>query len=298
MATISELPGYGNRDGYIWFNGELIPWRSAQVHMLTHALHYGSSVFEGERAYGGKIFANREHTLRLLESARQMDIDISYSPEEIERAKAEVIRINGLTDAYVRPLAWRADGEDMGIASLKNPSCLAIATWEWGRYYGNNETPGEIKGIKLDISDWQRPSEKTIPCHTKASGLYMICTISKHKAQRNGYADALMLDYRGFIAEATGANIFFVRNGEVHTPTPDCFLNGITRQKVLGLLQKRNIAVHERHIRPAELESFEQCWLTGTAAEVEPVSQIRDYSFVVGDLAKTIVADYSKLVRA
>ena len=298
MSTDTESPGYGNREGYIWFNGEFVPWRSANVHILTHAMHYGSSVFEGERAYGGKIFANRKHTLRLMESARQLDIDIHYTPEEIEKAKADVMSLNGLSDAYVRPLAWRGVGEDMGVASHKNPCNLVIATWEWGRYYGSDDDPNEIKGIKLDISDWQRPSEKTIPSHAKASGLYMICTISKHKAQSQGYTDALMFDYRGYIAEATGANIFFVRNGEVHTPLADCFLNGITRQTVLTLLRKRNIKVHERHIMPSELESFEQCWLTGTAAEVEPVGQIRDYNFEVGELARLMVADYSKLVRS
>ena len=297
MASNTSPMDYGNRDGYIWFNGELIPWRSAKFHVLTHALHYGSSVFEGERAYNGKIFANREHTLRLIESAKQMDIDINYTPEEIENAKAEAIRINGLTDAYVRPVAWRADGPEMGISSLGNPCNLAIATWQWGRYYGSDEGFDDIKGVKLDISDWQRPSEKMIPCYTKASGLYMICTISKHKAQKRGYSDALMMDYRGYVAEATGANIFFVKNGEVHTPKPDCFLNGITRQNVIKLLEKRGISVVERHILPNELETFEQCWLTGTAAEVEPVSQIRDYNFEVGDIAKAMVADYNSLVR-
>lgn len=298
MSTNSEAKGYGNKDGYIWFNGEFIPWRSANVHILTHAMHYGSSVFEGERAYGGKIFANRKHTLRLMESANQLDIEIHYTPEEIEKAKADVMKLNGLSDAYVRPVAWRGVGEDMGVASQKNPCNLAIATWEWGRYYGSGDDPNEIKGIKLDISDWQRPSEKTIPSHAKASGLYMICTVSKHKAQQRGFTDALMFDYRGYVAEATGANIFFVRNGEVHTPLPDCFLNGITRQTVMELLRKRNIKVHERHIMPSEMESFEQCWLTGTAAEVEPVGQIRDYNFEVGELAKLMVADYTKLVRS
>ncbi len=297
MSTGSEDTGYGNRDGYIWFNGEFVPWRSANVHILTHAMHYGSSVFEGERAYGGKIFANRKHTLRLIESARQLDIDILYTPEEIEKAKSDVMNLNGLSDAYVRPVAWRGVGEDMGVASKKNPCNLAIATWEWGRYYGSDDS-SEIKGIKLDISDWQRPSEKTIPSHAKASGLYMICTVSKHKAQKKGFTDALMFDYRGYIAEATGANIFFVKNGEVHTPLPDCFLNGITRQTVLELLKKRNIKVHERHIMPSEMEDFEQCWLTGTAAEVEPVGQIREYNFEVGELAKQMVADYSQLVRS
>ena len=258
-------------------------------------MHYGSSVFEGERAYGGKIFASAKHSERLLNSARLLDIDIDLSVDEIDRAKQAVLDVNGLKDAYVRPIAWRGDGEDMGVASIKNPCRLAIATWPWGRYYAAGAT--QNSGIRLDISEWRRPSPETIPCHAKASGLYMICTLAKHRAQRKGCSDALMFDYRGYVAEATGANIFFVKNGEVHTPVPDCFLNGITRQTVLELLKKRNITVHERHILPTELETFEQCWLTGTAAEVEPVGRIGDYRFEVGELAATMVNDYARLVR-
>ena len=295
---MSDSKGYGEREGYIWLDGRFVPWRTVKVHILTHAMHYASSVFEGERAYSGKIFESRKHTERLFESARQLDINISYSIDDIEKAKSEALKINGLSDAYIRPVAWRADGEDMGIASIKNPCRLAIATWEWGRYYGGNCTDKNYKGINLDISKWKRPSPETIPSHAKASGLYMICTIAKHTAMNKNCSDALMFDYRGYVAEATGANIFFVRNGEVHTPIPDCFLNGITRQTVIKLLRERSIPVHERHIMPSELESFEQCWLTGTAAEVEPVGKIGDYNFIVGDLSREMVMAYSQLVRA
>ena len=290
------MPGpYDDRDGLIWLDGELVSWRSANVHILTHALHYGSSVFEGERAYGGKIFENRKHTERLLESARLLQIPVNYTAEEIEQAKADVMKANGLTDAYVRPVVWRSSGEDMGVAARRNPSRLAIATWEWGAYYGDE---AKFRGAKLDISDWKRPSPETIPCHAKASGLYMICTISKHNAESKGCSDSMMMDYRGYVAEATGANVFFVKNGEVHTPLPDCFLNGITRQTVMQLLRDRRVKIHERHILPSEMEDFEQCWLTGTAAEVTPVGQIADYSFEVGELTRTIAGDYEALVRA
>lgn len=286
---------YDDRDGLIWLDGELIPWRSAQVHILTHAMHYGSSVFEGERAYGGKIFENRKHTERLLSSAEALQIPVNHTVEEIEQAKADVMAANNLSDAYVRPLLWRASGEDMGVAASRNPSRLAIATWEWGAYYGDD---AKFRGAKLDISEWKRPSPETIPSHAKAAGLYMICTISKHNAEAKGCSDSMMMDYRGYVAEATGANVFFVKDGEIHTPLPDCFLNGITRQTVIKLLEDRQVKVHERHILPSELEGFEQCWLTGTAAEVTPVGQIGDYSFEVGALTRAIVEDYERLVRA
>ncbi len=286
---------YDDRDGVIWLDGEFVDWRSANVHILTHAMHYGSSVFEGERAYGGKIFESRKHTERLLESARLLQIPIGYTAEEIDQIKIEVMKANGLKDAYVRPVAWRSSGEDMGVAAMRNPGRLAIATWEWGAYYGDE---AKFKGAKLDISPWKRPSPETIPCHAKAAGLYMICTISKHEAERKGCSDSMMLDYRGYVAEATGANVFFVKDGEVHTPTPDCFLNGITRQTVMRLLADRQVKIHERHILPAEMEDFEQCWLTGTAAEVTPVGKIGDYNFEVGELTRAITRDYEKLVRA
>ncbi len=288
------MPGYDDRDGKIWMDGKLIDWRDANVHLLTHALHYASSVFEGERAYNGKIFKSVEHTKRLHNSAKLIDFEIPWTVEQIEEAKAQVLAANNQSDAYVRAVAWRGAGEDMGVASARNPVRLAIATWEWGAYYGD----AKMKGAKLDISKWKRPSPETIPSHAKAAGLYMICTMSKHAAEAKGCSDAMMFDYRGYVAEATGANIFFVKDGEVHTPTPDCFLNGITRQTVIGMLKDRQIKVHERHIMPEELEGFEQCWLTGTAAEVTPVGQIGDYNFEVGAIAREIAEGYEKLVRS
>ncbi|WP_347836464.1 branched-chain amino acid aminotransferase [uncultured Planktomarina sp.] len=284
---------YDDRDGVIWMDGELVNWRDAKVHILTHGLHYGSSVFEGERAYNGKIFKSREHSERLLKSGEYMDIPIPYSVDEIEAAKKEVLNASGLQDAYVRAVCWRGSGDDMGVASARNPVRMAVAAWEWGAYYGD----AKFKGAKLDIAKWKRPSPETIPCFAKAAGLYMICTMSKHAAEANGCSDAMMLDYRGYVAEATGANLFFVKDGDVHTPKPDCFLNGITRQTVIGMLQERGIKVIERHIMPEELEGFEQCWLTGTAAEVTPVGHIGDYSFEVGALARDIAESYEKLVR-
>jgi branched-chain amino acid aminotransferase len=274
-------------------DGKMVDWREANVHILTHAMHYASSVFEGERAYNGKIFKSREHSERLKRSAEMIDFKIPYTIDEIEAAKAEVLAASGLQDAYVRAVAWRGVGEDMGVASARNPVRLAIAAWEWGAYYGD----AKMKGAKLDISKWKRPSPETIPSHAKAAGLYMICTMSKHAAEAKGCSDAMMYDYRGYVAEATGANIFFVKDGEVHTPTPDCFLNGITRQTVIGMLKDKGITVHERHIMPEELEGFEQCWLTGTAAEVTPVGQIGDWKFEVGALTREIALDYEKLVR-
>ncbi|MEQ9239992.1 branched-chain amino acid aminotransferase [Roseovarius indicus] len=287
------MAGYDDRDGKIWMDGTLADWRDANVHILTHALHYASSVFEGERAYNGKIFKSRQHSERLHYSAGQLDFEIPFTLDEIEAAKADVLKANGLTDAYVRAVAWRGAGPDMGVASAGNPVRLAIAAWEWGAYYGD----AKMKGAKLDISKWKRPSPETIPCHAKAAGLYMICTLSKHAAEAKGCSDAMMFDYRGYVAEATGANIFFVKDGEVHTPKPDCFLNGLTRQTVIGMLEERQVKVHERHIMPEELESFQQCWLTGTAAEVTPVGQIGDYNFEVGELTRGIAQDYEQLVR-
>ena len=285
---------YDDRDGVIWMDGKLVDWRDAKVHILTHGLHYGSSVFEGERAYNGKIFKSREHSERLLKSGEYMDIPIPYTVDEIEAAKVEVLAASDLQDAYVRAVCWRASGEDMGVASARNPVKMAIAVWEWGAYYGD----AKMKGAKLDIAKWKRPSPETIPCFAKAAGLYMICTMSKHAAEAKGCSDAMMLDYRGYVAEATGANIFFVKDGEVHTPKPDCFLNGITRQTVVGMLEDWDIKVNVRHIMPDELDGFEQCWLTGTAAEVTPVGQIGDYTFEVGDLAREIAEGYEQLVRA
>lgn len=285
---------YDDRDGKIWLNGELVDWRGANVHVLSHAMHYASSVFEGERAYNGKIFLSRKHSERLHFSAGELDFQIPYTVDEIEAAKMQVLQANGLTDAYVRAFAWRGAGEDMGVASAKNPVQVAIAAWEWGNYYGDAKT----KGAKLDIAKWKRPSPETIPVHAKAAGNYMICTTSKHAAEAKGCSDALFMDWRGYVAECTGANIFFVKDGEVHTPKADCFLNGLTRQTVISELEKKQVKVHERVIEPSELEGFEQCWLTGTAAEVTPVGQIADFNFEVGALTLDIAETYEKLVRA
>ena len=285
---------YSDRDGKIWMDGALVDWRDANVHILTHAMHYASSVFEGERCYNGKIFKSRAHSARLLQSGVYLDMDIPYSVDQIEAAKEQTLTANGLTDAYVRAVAWRGAGDDMGVAAKRNPVRMAVAVWEWGAYYGD----AKMKGAKLDISKWKRPSPETIPHAAKAAGLYMICTMSKHAAEAKGCSDAMMFDYRGYVAEATGANIFFIKNGEVHTPLADSFLNGITRQTVIGMLRAKGLTVHERHIEAQELEGFEQCWLTGTAAEVTPVGQIGAYSFEVGALTREISTDYEKLVRA
>ena len=284
---------YDDRDGKIWMDGTLVDWRDANVHVLTHALHYASSVFEGERCYNGRIFRGREHAERLRKSAELLDFQIPWTVDEIEAAKYAMLQANGWTDAYVRAIAWRGAGPDMGVSAARNPVRLAIAGWEWGNYYGDAKT----RGAKLDISKWKRPSPETIPCEAKAAGLYMICTMSKHAAEAKGCSDAMMFDYRGYVAEATGANIFFVRDGEVHTPKADCFLNGLTRQTVIGMLKDRQVPVHERHIVAEELEGFQQCWLTGTAAEVTPVGQIGDYNFEVGQMTRDIAGDYETLVR-
>jgi branched-chain amino acid aminotransferase len=285
--------GYDDRDGKIWLDGQLVDWRSAQVHVLSHAMHYASSVFEGERAYGGKIFKSRAHSERLLASGKLIDFEIPYSVKDIEAAKESALQANGLSDAYVRAFAWRGAGPDMGVASSRNPVRMAVAVWSWGNYYGD----AKMKGAKLDIAKWRRPDPATAPSQAKAAGLYMIATMSKHAAEAKGCSDAMMFDYRGYVAEATGANIFFVKDGEVHTPTADAFLNGITRQTVIEMLKEKGIRVIERHIMPEELEGFEQCWLTGTAAEVTPVGQIGDYHFDVGALTRDISESYEILVR-
>ncbi|MEM7490688.1 MAG: branched-chain amino acid aminotransferase [Pseudomonadota bacterium] len=285
---------YAELDGKIWMDGTLVDWRDANVHLLTHAMHYASSVFEGERAYGGTIFESRKHSERLLASGRELDMEIPWTVDEIEAAKYETMKANGQQDAYIRVLAWRGAGEDMGVSSKRNPVRMAVATWGWGNYYGDAKT----KGARLDIAKWKRPSPETAPYKAKAAGLYMIATMSKHAAEAKGCSDAMMFDYRGYVAEATGANIFFVKDGEVHTPKPDCFLDGITRQTVMGMLADRQIKVHERHIMPEELEGFEQCWLTGTAAEVTPVGEIGDYNFEVGAITRDISDAYETLVRS
>lgn len=285
---------YEDRDGWIWMDGKLVPWRDANVHILTHALHYASSVFEGERCYNGKIFKGVEHSKRLRKSAELLDMEIPYSVEEIEAAKYAMLKANNWTDAYVRAVAYRGAGDEMGVSAVGNPVRLAVAGWEWGAYYGDAKT----KGAKLDIAKWKRPSPETIPTAAKAAGLYMICTMSKHAAQAKGCSDALFFDYRGYVAEATGANIFFVKDGEIHTPLPDAFLNGLTRQTVIEVAKKKGIRVWERHIEPFEMEGFEQCFLTGTAAEVTPVGEIGPYSFDIGKLTLDIADAYEKHVRA
>ena len=284
---------YDDRDGYIWIDGDFVEWRNANVHILTHALHYGSAVFEGERAYNGKIFKSRQHSQRLIESGNLIDVQVPYTIDEIEFAKNALLDKSKLKEAYIRAICWRGSGEDMGVASQKNKVRMAIATWEWGAYYGD----AKFKGAKLDISKWKRPSPETIPSFAKAAGLYMICSMSKHAAEAKGCSDSLMMDYRGYVAEATGANVFFLRDGKVHTPLPDCFLNGITRQTIIGLVKKMGIEVHERHIEMSELESFEQCWLTGTAAEVTPVGNIGEYSFEVGNFVRDLASSYDLAVR-
>ena len=286
--------GYDDRDGKIWLDGNFVDWRDANVHVLTHAMHYASSVFEGERAYNGKIFKSVKHSERFKMSANLIDFEIPYTVEEIEKAKYQALEKNGLSDAYVRAFAWRGAGEDMGVASSRNPVRVAVAVWSWGNYYGD----AKFKGAKLDIAKWRRPDPATAPSQAKAAGLYMIATMSKHAAEDKGCSDAMMFDYRGYVAEATGANMFFVKDGAVHTPKADAFLNGITRQTVIDLLKKKGISVTERHIMPDELEGFEQCWLTGTAAEVTPVGQIGDYTFEVGQLTKEISDSYDNLVRS
>ena len=284
---------YDQRDGFIWMNGELLPWRDARVHLLTHALHYGSAVFEGERVYHGEIFKLTEHSQRLHESAKGLDFEIPYSVAEIEKASREVVRANKLIDGYVRPIAWRGS-EQMGVAAQATKINLAIAAWDWGSYF---DLAARTKGIRLTIAQYRRPDPRTAPAKSKATGLYMICTIEKHRAERAGYADALMLDWRGQVAEATGANIFFVKDGVLHTPMPDCFLDGITRRTVIGLAKQRGLKVIERVIMPEEMADFSECFITGTAAEVTPVSEIGPYRFTIGDITRTLMDDYSALVH-
>ncbi|MFN4271613.1 MAG: branched-chain amino acid aminotransferase [Aliihoeflea sp.] len=280
-------------DGHIWMNGEFVKWSEAKVHVLTHGLHYASAVFEGERAYGGEIFKLTEHTERLHQSARILGFTIPWTVEEIDNACNQLLAKQGFTDAYVRLIAWRGS-EMMGVSAQANRINLAIAIWQWPSYF---DPAQRLKGIRLDIAEWRRPDPRTAPSKSKAAGLYMICTMSKHAAEAKGYADALMFDWRGHVAEATGANIFFVQDGKLHTPTPDCFLNGITRRTAIDLAKRRGIEVIERTILPEELEGFEQCFLTGTAAEVTPVSEIGPYRFQVGEITTTLMNDYSAEVQ-
>jgi branched-chain amino acid aminotransferase len=290
---MSDLRTYDDRDGWIWLDGKLVPWREANVHVLTHALHYASSVFEGQRAYRGEIFKLTEHSTRLRHSAELLGFEIPWSVEQIDEACREVLRANQLEDAYMRPVAWRGS-EQMGVSAQRTRIHLAIAAWEWGAYFGDEAAQ---KGVRLDISAWRRPAPYTAPTSSKAAGLYMICTLSRHDAQAKGFDDALMFDWRGQIAEATGANAFFVRNGSLHTPTPDCFLDGITRRTVIDLARRRGVEVIERAIWPEELEGFEQFFLTGSAAEVTPVASAGPWSFEVGELTLQLRRDYLDLVN-
>ena len=289
MAGIS----FDQRDGWIWFNGEIVPWKEAKIHVLTHGLHYGSSVFEGERAYDGVIFKTTEHSIRFRKSAEIMDFEIPFSVEELNAAKDKVVALNGGGDQYVRPVAWRGS-EMMAVSAQHNKIHVAIATWAWPSMF-DPET--KMKGIKLDIADYRRPDPQCAPVHAKAAGLYMICTISKHKAEKKGYADAMMLDWQGRVAECTGANIFFTRDGAIHTPIADCFLNGITRQTVIALAKEQGLEIIERRIMPEELSTFNECFIVGSAAEVTPVAEIGPYSFKPGNISRTMMDAYTNAVR-
>ena len=284
---------FDDRDGSIWYDGRLVPWREARTHVLTHGLHYASSIFEGQRLYRGHIYKLEEHTARLFESARIMGMKIPYTEEEINTACIEVGRVQGLEDGYMRPVVFRGS-EMMSVAAPKSKIHVAIAAWPWPSYFSPEE---KKRGIRLMVSEWRRPAPDMAPTKAKAAGLYMICTISKHNAEQQGYADAMMYDYRDFIAEATGANVFFVKDGALHTPIPDCFLDGITRRSVMALARARQIPVHERHIRPDEMADFSECFLTGTAAEVTPVSQVGPYDFTPGRVCEAMTEDYAKDVR-
>jgi len=284
---------FDQRDGVIWYDGKLVPWKDAKLHVLSHGLHYASCVFEGERAYGGEIFKCTEHSQRLHESARWLDFEIPYSVAEIDAAKRLVLEKNGQRDAYVRPVAWR--GSEMMAVSAQNTTIhVAIGTWEWPSYF---DPAQRLKGIRLDLAEYRRPDPATIPAMAKAAGLYMICTISKHKAERKGYADAMMLDWRGQVAECTGANIFFVKDGKIHTPTPDCFLDGITRKTVIELARRRGIEVVERRIMTDELDGFSECFITGTAAEVTAVSEIAHWRFTPSAITQRLMDDYTAEVQ-
>ena len=284
---------FDDRDGWIWMDGHFVPWRDAKVHVLTHGLHYGSCVFEGERLYNGKIFKLTEHTRRLFRSAEILEMEIPYTVEEIDTACIETVARMGFSDAYIRPVAWRGP-EQMGVAAQATKTHVAIAAWEWPSYF-DPET--KRRGIKMMHAPYARPAPNSAPTEAKAAGLYMICTLSKHAAERAGYADALMLDYRGYVAEATGANIFFVKDGVIHTPLADCFLNGLTRQTVIDLARSRGFDVIERHIQPEEMTSFSECFITGSAAEVTPVAEIGDFRFTPGNISLSLMDDYSQLVR-
>lgn len=287
------MMNFDDQDGDIWFNGKLVPWQETKLHVLSHGLHYASCVFEGERVYNDEVFKLREHTQRLIDSGKELGFEIPYSLEELEQATRETVASQGYPDAYVRPVAWRGS-EMMGVSAQETKINVAIAVWEWPSYFSPE---ARMRGIRLKTSKWRRPDPQTAPVHAKAAGLYMICTLSKHAAEADGWDDALMLDWRGQVAESTGANIFLIQEGRIHTPTPDCFLDGITRRTVIGLAKDRDIEVIERPIMPEEFEKTDEVFVTGTAAEVTPVGQIDDYNFQVGSITRTLLEDYDALVR-
>lgn len=289
---MSIIP-FDERDGFIWIDGEMKPWREAKVHVLSHGMHYASSVFEGERMYNGTIFKSREHSERLHKSANILGMSVPLSVDELEEIKYEVCKANDLTDAYVRPVAWRG-GEQMGVSAKLTKTHVAVAAWSWGTYF---DAEKRDKGISLKTADWRRPAPNTAPTQSKAAGLYMICTMSKHAVEDAGFDDALMLDYRGYIAEASAANFFAVKNGTLITPTPDCFLNGITRQTVIQLAKDAGIPFEERHIHPDELGDFQEIFVTGTAAEVTAVGQIDDHRYTVGPITRQLRETYENMVR-
>ncbi len=282
---------YSNQEGYIYFDGELVPWKDAKLHVLSHGLHYASSVFEGERVYKGKVFKEKEHSERLIKSAQTLGFNLPYNINEISEIRKEVLKANKIEDGYIRPVSWRGS-EMMGISAQKNTIHFALAAWKWPSYFSPE---AKLQGIKLNISKWRRPDPKTAPVNTKASGLYMICTLSKHEAERQGYDDSLMLDYRGFVAEATGANIFFVKNNEIFTPIADCFLDGITRRTVILLAKEKGLKVSEKRVLVEDLNDYDECFVTGTAAEVTPVNAIEDFKFTPGDICKLLIKNYSEL---
>lgn len=286
------LLSFDDRDGFIWFDGQIVPWRDAKVHVLTHGLHYGSCVFEGVRVYNGKIFKLREHTERLITSGKLLGFAIPYTVEELEKATKETIAKQGVENGYIRPVAWRGS-EMMAISAQQTKIHVAIASWQWPSYFSKE---AKERGLRLQISKWARPAPNCAPTASKAAGLYMICTLSKHTAESEGFDDALMLDYRGLLSEATGANLFLVMDGKIHTPTPDCFLDGITRRTVVDLARVRGIEVIERHIKPEELKNTQEIFLTGTAAEVTPIGQIGEQKFSVGNITRQPMEDYSKKV--
>jgi branched-chain amino acid aminotransferase len=291
---MADIIPFDRREGSLWLDGKLVPWADAKIHVLTHGLHYASCVFEGERLYSGRVYKLEEHTARLFESARILGMEIPYTEDEINKATLAAVEVQGFTDAYIRPVVWRGS-EQMSVAAPNSKIHVAVAVWQWPSYFDPKQ---KLKGIRLEISRWRRPAPDTAPTQAKAAGLYMICTMSKHEAEGRGYADAMMLDYRGYVAEATGANIFFVQDGKIHTPIADCFLNGITRQTVMALARARQIPVVERHIKPEELEGFGECFITGSAAEVTPVSEIGSHRFTPGAISELMMNVYETEVRA